>query len=294
MHELVIENEWNDDIVNVTTRFPTARKKSWRRACVGIPGMIAAMLSASNVYAQDTPELSQLAQNPIAKAISLPFQNNLNFGVGPHSDNQDTLNIQPVLPFNVGNDWNVIARAIIPLEYEPPLGETTNSMVGLGDTSLALYLSPSHPGEIIWGVGPAFAFATASHEELGQGKFDAGLSAVVLTIQGHWLIGALLTDVASVAGPSDRNTVHQMTLQPFINYNFPRGWYLASSPIITANWRGPSNQRWIVPLGGGGGRAFRFGKQAMNFQLQVFKNVVSPHDAADWTLRAQFQLLFPK
>ena len=166
--------------------------------CVGIFGLIAATLWASNVSAQDTPGLAQLAQNPIAKVISLPLQNNLNFGVGPRSDEQDTLNIQPVLPFSVGTDWNIIARAIIPLEYEPPLGQATNSTVGLGDTSLALYLSPSHTGSVIWGVGPAFTFATASHEVLGQGKFDAGLSAVVLTIQGHWLIGALLTDVASV------------------------------------------------------------------------------------------------
>jgi hypothetical protein len=268
--------------------------KSWRGTCVVICGVIAATLSASNVYAQDTPELAQLAQNPIAKVISLPFQNNLNFGVGPRNDEQNTLNIQPVLPFDIGTDWNLIARAIIPVEYEPPLGQGTNSTVGLGDTSLALYLSPAHPGKIIWGIGPAFTFATASHDELGQGKFDAGLSAVALTIQGHWLIGALVTDVASVSGASDRNNVHQMTLQPFVNYNFPRGWYLASSPIITANWKAPGGQQWTVPLGGGVGRAFRIDKQAMNFQVQVFKNVVSPHDASDWSLRVQFQLLFPK
>ena len=255
---------------------------------------VAIVLWTSNVCAQDSPELAQLAQNPIAKVISLPFQNNLNFGVGPHNDEQDTLNIQPVLPFNVGNNWNIIARAIIPLEYEPPLGQMTNSTVGLGDTSLALYLSPSHPGSVIWGVGPAFTFSTASHDVLGQGKFDAGFSTVVLTIQGHWLIGALLTDVASVSGSADRGSVHQMTLQPFINYNFPRGWYLASSPIITANWKGPDNQRWVVPLGGGAGRAFRLGGQAMNLQVQVFKTVVSPHDQSDWTLRLQYQLLFPK
>jgi hypothetical protein len=268
--------------------------KSWRGTCVGISGIFVATLLASNASAQDTPELAQLAQNPIAKAISLPFQNNLNFGVGPRNDAQDTLNIQPVLPFDIGTNWNVIARAIIPVAYEPPLGEGTNSTVGLGDTSLALYLSPAHPGKIIWGVGPAFTFATASHDELGQGKFDAGLSAVALTIRGHWLIGALVTDVASVSGASDRDSVHQMTLQPFVNYNFPRGWYLASSPIITANWKAPNGQRWTVPLGGGAGRAFRLGDQAVNFQVQVFKNVVSPHDASDWTLRMQFQLLFPK
>ena len=269
------------------------RTKSWQRICVGISGMFVT-LSALNVHAQDAPDLSQLAQNPIAKVISLPFQNNLNFGVGPRSDEQDTLNIQPVLPFNIGTHWNLIARAIIPLEYEPPLGQGTNGMVGLGDASLALYLSPAHPGKIIWGIGPAFTFATASHEELGQGKFDTGLSAVVLTVRGHWLIGALVTDVASVSGDSDRRNVHQMTVQPFINYNLPRGWYLTSSPIITTNWKAPEGQRWAVPLGGGVGRALRLGGQAMNFQMQAFKYVVRPHDASSWTLRAQFQLLFPR
>jgi hypothetical protein len=270
------------------------RTRNWRTTCARISGIVAATLLASNAYADDTPELAQLVQNPIAKVISLPFQNNLNFGVGPRSDEQDVLNIQPVLPFNIGTDWNLIARAIIPVIQEPPLSPGTKSTFGLGDSSLALYFSPAHPGEVIWGVGPAFTFATASHDQLGQGKFDAGLSAVALTIQGHWLVGALVTDVASVSGASDRNNVHQMVVQPFINYNFPGGWYLTSSPIITANWKAPESQRWIVPLGGGAGRAFRIGNQAMNFQMQAFKNVVSPHDAADWTLRVQFQLLFPK
>jgi hypothetical protein len=270
------------------------RTKSWRWARVGICGIAAATLSALNAYADDPPELAQLVQNPIAKVISLPFQNNLNFGVGPQNDEQDVLNIQPVLPFDIGTDWNLIARAIIPVVYEPPLGLGTKSTVGLGDTSLALYFSPAHPGKIIWGIGPAFTFATASDGELGQGKFDAGLSAVALTIRGHWLVGALVTDVASVSGASDRNNVHQMIVQPFINYNFPRGWYLASSPIITANWEALEGQRWTVPVGGGLGRAFRLGGQAMNLQMQVFRNVVSPHDAADWTLRLQYQLLFPR
>jgi hypothetical protein len=270
------------------------RTKSWRGACVGVAGITAATISASNAYAEEAPELAHLVQNPVAKVISLPFQNNLNFGAGPQSDAQDVLNIQPVLPFGIGSNWNLIARAIIPVIHEPPLGHGTESTDGLGDISLAMYLSPARPGKIIWGIGPAFTFATASHDELGQGKFDAGLSAVALTIRGHWLLGALATDVASVSGVSDRKNVHQMLVQPFINYNFPRGWYLTSSPIITADWKAPGSQQWTVPLGGGGGRAFRLGKQAMNVQMQAFGNVVRPHDAGDWTLRAQFQLLFPK
>jgi hypothetical protein len=262
--------------------------------CKNVAQAAAALFASSLALADETADLAQLSQNPIAKAISVPFQNNLNFGVGPRSDAQDILNIQPVLPFDLGPDWNLITRAIIPVVHDPVLGSATQSTGGLGDTSLALYLSPSHPEGIIWGIGPAFTFPTATHRLLGQGKYDVGLSAVALTIRGPWLIGALITDVASVAGSSDREHVHQMLVQPFVNYNFSGGWYLTSSPVITANWQAATSQRWTVPLGGGAGRTFRVGKQALNFQVQAFKLVERPHDNGDWSLRAQFSLLFPK
>jgi hypothetical protein len=146
----------------------------------------------------------------------------------------------------------------------------------------------------IWGVGPAFTFPSANHEALGQGKFSTGLSAVALSIQGPWLVGALVTQVASVSGVGYRRDVSQMLVQPFINYNFARGWYLTSSPIVTANWKAPASQQWTVPIGAGGGRAFRVGGQAMNAQVQAFDEVVHPHQSGNWTLRVQFQLLFPK
>jgi hypothetical protein len=107
-------------------------------------------------------------------------------------------------------------------------------------------------------------------------------------------MGTLETEVVSVTGEASRRQVNQMLVQPFINYNFPRGWYLTSSPIVTANWRSPGSQQWTVPVGAGGGRAFRLGSQAMNAQAQVFDDVMHPRSAGNWTLRVQFQLLFPK
>jgi len=144
------------------------------------------------------------------------------------------------------------------------------------------------------GCGPAFTFATASHDELGQGKFDAGLSAVALSIRGPWLIGALATDVASVSGVSYRKNVHQMFVQAFINYNFRAvGTSRAPRSSPRTGKRRAVNSgpcRWAAEEG----RVFRLGKQAMNIQMQAFGNVARPHDAGDWTLRVQFQLLFPK
>ena len=131
--------------------------------------LLATALFCSRSYAQDAPDLAKLVQNPIAKVISLPLQNNLTFGVGPDHDPQNVLNIQPVLPLRLNADWNVITRTIIPVVYEPALAPGAGASGGLGDTSLALYFSPARPyRSVIWGVGPAFSFATATRKELGR------------------------------------------------------------------------------------------------------------------------------
>jgi len=98
----------------------------------------------------------------------------------------------------------------------------------------------------------------------------------------------------SVAGPSARPDVNQMLLQPFVNYNFKHGWYLTSSPIVTANWEVNPNQRWLVPVGGGAGKIVHFGKLPVNMYTQFFRNVESPDGTTHWSVRFQAQLLFPK
>jgi hypothetical protein len=174
--------------------------------------------------ADDESAIAKQAQNPIASMISVPFQNNLNFGVGPKDGQQNVLDIQPVVPFNLTDDWNLITRTIVPVIYEPYVSPAVGNTTGLGDAQVALYLSPATPKDsIIWGVGPVISLPTATDRYLGQGKFSAGLSAVVLTIRGPWLMGLLTTDSTSVGGESDRPDVHQFLAQPFVNFNFPHG-----------------------------------------------------------------------
>jgi len=95
-------------------------------------------------------------------------------------------------------------------------------------------------------------------------------------------------------GGSGNRDVNLFTWQYFINYNLPRGWYLSSAPIITANWEADSGNVWTVPFGGGGGKIFRIGKQPMNAQVQAFYNVLKPDLGPQWQLRLQLQFLFPK
>ena len=240
-------------------------------------------------------EMAKAAQNPVADLISLPFQNNTNFGFGPDDDIQNVLNIQPVIPFHLSENWNLITRTIVPLINQPEVVQGTGDEFGLGDINFTAFFSPKDPTKgIIWGAGPVFAFPTATDEKLGSEKWSLGPSAVALTIQGPWLFGALINNVWSFAGDDDRDDVNAMLVQPFVNYNLPNGWYLVSSPIITANWEAASGNTWSVPLGGGVGKIFRIGNQPVNAQIQAFYNVEKPALVGDWTLRFQLQLLFPK
>jgi hypothetical protein len=189
--------------------------------------------------ANSTEALQKATQNPVANLISVPLQDNMNFGVGPYNGTQNVLNIQPVIPMHLTPNWNLINRVILPVAWQPYTGSNpANASLGtfgLGDLNPTVFLSPAHPGKIIWGVGPAFVFPTATDPALGQGKWSIGPSFVVLAQPGHWTLGLLANNVWSFAGESNRPSVNQFLAQYFVNYNLSGGWYLTSAPIITAN-----------------------------------------------------------
>jgi hypothetical protein len=261
-------------------------------------------------------ELQKATQNPVASLISVPFQNNSNFGIGPYDRIQDVLNIQPVIPNRISSDWNLIIRWIAPIIWQPAPGtanlevygiventpayfaaqevQKSAGVYGFGDMTPTFFFSPSAPHKLIWGAGPVFVLPTANSKVLGQGKFSVGPSVVALVQPGHWTLGALVNNAWSVAGPSDRNDVNQMTLQYFVNYNLKNGWYLSSAPIVNANWKGSSGNVWLVPFGGGGGRVFPLGKQPVNVSLQFYGNAVHAVSGSPWGMRLQFVFLFPK
>lgn len=244
-----------------------------------------------------TAELQRKTQNPVSDLISLPFQNNTNFDFGPDNEEQNILNIQPVMPFRLNQEWNLISRTIVPIIHMPELKPGDGETFGLGDTFQSLFFSPAKSGKAIWGIGPAFQLPTATDDILGQDKWSAGPTGVILAMRGPMVFGALANNVWSFASADNGGKPHvnQMFLQPFFNYNFRKGWYLTSSPIITANWKADDGEQWVIPMGGGGGKIFKIGKQAMNAQAQVFRFVESPSIGPDeWAVRVQFQLLFPK
>ena len=254
----------------------------------------------------DTAALAKATQNPVASLISVPLQNNSNFSVGDYDRTQNVLNIQPVIPARISEHWMLITRIIQPIVWQPYAAQTTGGQSGIGDMNPTFFLSPAKPGKLIWGFGPAMVFPTATSTLTGQGKLSFGPSAVALVQPGHWTLGALANNVFSVAGSSHRPSVNQMLLQYFVNYNLKKGWYITSSPIITANWHNKaageaanggdttSGGTWTIPFGGGAGRIMRLGPQPVNISVAFYGNAVHPPGASNWSMRLQLALLYPK
>ena len=257
-------------------------------------GAIFFIVTMGVAFAQDETELAKKTQNPVADLISVPLQSNFNFGTGSKERMIYVLNVQPVIPISLTDDWNLITRIVTPIINQPSLFPGVSSATGLGDINPSVFLSPAKPGSFIWGVGPTFTLPTASDRLLGSGKWSMGPAGILLNITGPWVVGALVSNQWSFAGWGERK-VNAMLVQPFVNYNLPDGWYLTSSPIVTANWAADkAGDVWTVPLGGGVGKLFRIGKLPINTQLAAFGNVAKPEFGSDWQLRFQIQFLFPK
>jgi opacity protein-like surface antigen len=259
----------------------------------GLPDTIAPTRTGYSRDPSEDENLAQKSQNPIADLVSVPFQSNTNFNAGPFNRTQEVLNIQPVVPLHLSADWNLISRTIMPVVSQPSPIFNSNTN-GIGDITQEFFLTPTHPGPLIWGVGPVFTIPSATDPILGQGKVLLGPTAVFLTTPGHWVIGVLVNNQWSVGGNPLRQNVNEFLAQPFVNYNMAHGWYLTSSPLITANWLAASGQQWTVPIGGGFGRIFKLGDQPVSANIAAYYNVVHPTGTPNWQLRAELSLLFPE
>lgn len=254
-------------------------------------------LSTPLAYAEmSAEELAKLAQNPVGNLISLPFQNNTNLNFGPEKGTQNNLNVEPVIPIEVNEDWNIITRTILPAIWNPSLGAGDPATSGIGDITLTAFLSPANPGKWIWGAGPVVQIPSNTNAELGNKNWGLGPSAVVVHMEkgDPWVYGALANNIWSLSSNQRGGSYNHGLIQPFVNYNFKDGLYLVSAPILTVDWDAASGQQWTVPLGGGIGKIFHLGKLPVNTQLTAYYNVERPDYAANWQIRFQVSLLFPK
>ena len=249
-------------------------------------------------FAQESSDAEQLAKklaNPVAALISIPVQANYDRDIGPAAKGERlTVNIQPVIPITLNDDWNLISRTIVPLIDQQDIFPGAGSQTWLGDIQQSLLFSPVRPtaGGWIWGAGAVFLLPTATDDLLGTEKWALGPSVVALHQNGPWTVGGLANHIKSVGGASDRANINATYVQPFVSYTLPSAWTFTLLTETTYDWE---SEQWSVPLMGVVSRVFNFGGQMVSFGVGAKYYAKSTDGGPEgWGGRLVVTFLFPK
>jgi len=244
---------------------------------------------------ESTAELAMELANPVAALISVPFQLNYNQKIGPtRSGTQWTLNIQPVVPFSLNTDWNLISRTIVPIVSQKDIFPGAGSQSGLGDTVQSVFFSPKAPtaGGWIWGAGPVLLLPTGTDELTSTKKWGAGPTAVMLKQENGWTYGALANHIWSFAGDSGRPDISATFLQPFLSYSTPTALTLVVQSESTYDYK---NKQWSVPINLIASQILRIDQQLISVGGGVRYWAEAPDSGPHgWGLRLTVTLLFPR
>ena len=243
----------------------------------------------------DAEALAKKLSNPVAALISVPFQANYDKDIGPTEDGEKYyVNVQPVVPFTLNEDWNLISRTILPIVHQDDVVPGSGSDNGISDITQSLFFSPAKPTEsgLIWGAGPAFLIPTASEDELGAQKWGIGPTAVGLKQDGPWTVGTLANHIWSVAGDDDRTDISNTFLQPFVAYTTKEAWTYTLNTESNYDWK---DEEWSVPINATIAKVTRIGDQLVSIGGGLRWWADSPPDGPEG-LGARFfvTLLYPR
>ncbi len=234
-------------------------------------------------------ELAIAVHNPFEDFVKVPIQSTTGFQIGRAHKAGDAVNIEPLLPFSLNADWDLMVRPSLTISYAPAPHEQS----GLEDFETSFFLTPHKTATWIWGVGPIFNFPTASSSELGSGRWSAGPTAALVYSEGPWLNAILTDQLMSFAGNRERGSVNQTYIEPMISYNFESGWYADVDPQMTYDWTADTANAWTIPMGADVGKAFNIGAQNLSLQVGAYDLLKRPDGSPQWIVRVSVTFLFP-
>ncbi|MFC7336464.1 transporter [Haloferula chungangensis] len=248
------------------------------------------LVSTTSLHAEDA-ELAKKLANPVAAMISAPVQGNVDFGVGPGDGTRSVTNIQPVVPFELSEHWNLISRTVLPVIDQDGIDllDSTDAF-GLGDTLQTFFFSPKDPNPFIWGIGPAIYLPTATDSRLGLDKWGAGPSLVALKQCDGWTYGVLANHLWDFAGNGSQS-LNSTFIQPFLNYTTKSATSFILNSESTYDWQ---TSEWTVPVNFMVAQMVKFGDQPVQFFGGARYYLDKPANGPEWGLRLGFTFLFPK
>lgn len=264
-----------------------------KKRCIKLAA-IAGLMSGQTLFGADAGEVAKKLANPVAAMISAPIQVNYQPNIGPSGNGHQWLtNVQPVIPIDVNDEWNIISRTIIPLVSKDVGVSGVGTVSGVGDIVQSAWLSPKALTDNgwIWGAGAAFLIPTSS--DVSARKWAAGPTGLALKQDGPWTYGGLFNHLWSYAG-SDAvtNTVNQTFMQPFLTYITPQAVTFALNTESTYDWE---RKQWTVPVNFAITKVTKIGGQMISYGGGVTYWATSPDGGPDgWGARFLLTFIFPK